>query len=79
VGQFLIEALVMTSLGGALGIGTGVGLAAAISSFAGWKTIVSADAVGSSVAVAVITGLVFGLYPAIRAAAIQPVEALRAT
>lgn len=78
VGQFLVEALVMTSVGGLLGITTGVGLASAISSYANWKTIVSTDAVAVSVVVAAATGLLFGLYPAIRAAAIQPVEALRA-
>ncbi len=78
VGQFLVEALVMTGIGGLLGIGTGIGLARAISSYANWKTIVSVDSVVVSIVVAAATGLLFGLYPAIRAAAIQPVEALRA-
>jgi len=78
VGQFLVEALVMTGIGGLLGIGTGVGLARAISSYANWKTIVSVESVVVSLVVAAATGLLFGLYPAIRAAAIQPVEALRA-
>jgi len=78
VGQFLVEALVMTSLGGVLGIGLGVELANAISSYAKWKTIVSGEAVAMSVMVAAATGLLFGIYPAMRAAAIQPAEALRA-
>ncbi len=76
--QFLLEALVITSIGGVLGIFLGVEMATLISQYAGWRTIVSGQAVLLSLAVAVITGVIFGLYPAIRAASIQPMEALRA-
>jgi putative ABC transport system permease protein len=76
--QFLLEALVITSIGGLFGILLGVEMATLISQYAGWRTIVSGQAVLVSLAVAVITGIIFGLYPAMRAAAIQPMEALRA-
>jgi len=76
--QFLLECLVITSIGGILGIGLGWEMAAMISRYAGWSTIVSGTAVLLSLAVAMTTGVVFGLYPAVRAAAIEPMEALRA-
>ena len=76
--QFLLECLVITSIGGLLGIGLGVELASLISTYAKWKTIVSSQAIVLSLGVAVATGLVFGLHPAIRAASIEPMEALRA-
>ncbi len=76
--QFLLEALVITSIGGVFGIVLGVEMATVISQYAGWRTIVSGQAILLSLAVAVVTGVIFGLYPAMRAASIQPMEALRA-
>ena len=76
--QFLLEALVITSIGGVFGIFLGVEMATVISRYAGWRTIVSGQAILLSLAVAVVTGVIFGLYPAMRAASIQPMEALRA-
>jgi putative ABC transport system permease protein len=76
--QFLLEALVITSIGGILGIFLGIEMATLISQYAGWHTIVSGQAVLLSLVVAVVTGVIFGLYPAMRAAGIQPMEALRA-
>jgi len=78
VRQFLVECLVITMVGGLIGVGGGVGAAQAISQFAGWKTVVAGTAVVLSVVVSVSVGLIFGLYPAIRAASIEPMEALRA-
>ena len=75
--QFLLETLVVTSIGGVLGIGLGIELARLISHYVGWRTIVSGQAVLLSLVVAIVTGVVFGLYPAVRAASIQPMEALR--
>jgi putative ABC transport system permease protein len=76
--QFLLEALVITSIGGVIGIFVGIEMAKLISQYARWPTIVSSQAVLLSLVVAVVTGIVFGLYPAVRAAAVQPMEALRA-
>jgi putative ABC transport system permease protein len=76
--QFLLECLVITSIGGLLGIGLGVEMARLIAEYARWRTVVSGDAVLLSLVVAVTTGIIFGLYPAIRAASIEPMEALRA-
>ena len=76
--QFLLETLVITSIGGILGIALGVGMASMISRYAEWETIVQSQAVMLALGVSVATGLIFGLHPAIRAASIQPMEALRA-
>ena len=78
VRQFLVECLVITMIGGLLGVGGGIGAAQAISQYAGWKTVVAGTAVALSLGVSMSVGLIFGLYPAIRAASIEPMEALRA-
>jgi len=77
VRQFLVECLVITMIGGLLGVGGGIGAAQAISQYAGWKTVVTGTAVALSLGVSMSVGLIFGLYPAIRAASIEPMEALR--
>lgn len=77
VRQFLLEALVITVIGGLLGVGLGVGGAQLISRFAGWMTVVSVDAIILSLSVACGVGVIFGLYPAIRAAYVDPITALR--
>jgi putative ABC transport system permease protein len=73
----MLEALVITCMGGLIGIGLGVGGAKAISIYAGWLTVVSSQAIIVSFGVSVIVGVIFGLYPAIRAALVDPIEALR--
>ena len=75
--QFMLEALVITCFGGLIGIGLGIGGARAIAVFANWNTVVSAHAVVMSFGVAALVGIIFGLYPAVRAASVDPIEALR--
>jgi ABC-type antimicrobial peptide transport system permease subunit len=75
--QFLIETLLMTVGGGVAGIVIGALVSMGISSYAGWSTYVSIDAVLLGFVVSFLVGLVFGLYPAMKAAALQPVDAMR--
>jgi putative ABC transport system permease protein len=75
--QFLTETLLMTLSGGALGIVIGAAVSWAITAFAGWTTFVSPVAVGLGFIVSFLVGIVFGLYPAIKAAALEPVDAMR--
>jgi putative ABC transport system permease protein len=75
--QFLIEAIVLSALGGLLGVLGGVAVTKAISAFAGWQTLLSVPALVAAVSVAVAVGLFFGFYPARRAARLDPVAALR--
>lgn len=75
--QFMLESLVITCLGGIIGVGAGVLTASVISKLAGWLTMVSVQAIIVSFGVSVLVGVVFGMYPAIRAAMVDPIEALR--
>jgi putative ABC transport system permease protein len=75
--QFLVEALVLCLAGGAVGVALGWSLSATLSSLAGWNTIVSPSAILLSFAFSAAVGLIFGLWPARRAALLAPVEALR--
>jgi putative ABC transport system permease protein len=75
--QFLSEAVVLSAIGGLLGLAAGYGVASGISQIAGWHTLVSMTAVGLAFAVSVTVGLFFGFYPARRAAMLDPIEALR--
>ncbi len=75
--QFLVEALALCIGGGILGILLGAGAARAFSSFAGWNTAVSVEAVLLAVLFSAAVGLFFGLWPARRAAGLDPIDALR--
>ncbi len=75
--QFLIEALSMASAGGVIGVGLGIGVSALASRFAGWPTLISGFSVVLGFASAALTGVIFGFYPARRAAALDPIDALR--
>ena len=75
--QFLIESAIISLIGGLIGIGLGVSGAILLASVGGWATIVSAVAVVVALVVSAAVGLFFGIYPASRAAALHPIDALR--
>ncbi len=75
--QFLIEAIIISLTGGLAGIALGVALASLVSSFIGWKTVISWGAILAAFGVSLSIGLFFGLYPARKAALLDPIEALR--
>jgi putative ABC transport system permease protein len=75
--QFLLEALLLSACGGALGVLLGLGASAAAEGWLGWPAAVQVDAVMLSFAVAVAIGLAFGFYPAAKASRLDPIDALR--
>jgi putative ABC transport system permease protein len=75
--QFLIEAVVIGVTGGLIGIAIGIAASYVISSVAGWQTVVSLPAILAAFGFSVMVGLFFGLYPARKAALLDPIEALR--
>jgi putative ABC transport system permease protein len=75
--QFLVEAVVISLIGGMIGIGLGFGLSAAVQRFMQWPADISADAIALSFGFAALTGVFFGFYPARKAASLDPIEALR--
>jgi putative ABC transport system permease protein len=75
--QFVIESFTITAVGGLLGIVMGLAIAKGVALYAGWKTIVTLGSILLSVGVSAGVGLVFGIYPALRAARLDPIESLR--
>jgi putative ABC transport system permease protein len=77
ISQFLIETIVLSTAGGLVGIGLGMLIPWLITVFAGMPTIVTIKSVVLSVGISIAVGVIFGLYPAIRAAKVDPIVALR--
>ena len=75
--QFLVEAILLSALGGLAGALLGVALSKLISALAGWPTVISPAAVAGGFAFAAAVGIFFGYYPARKASLLNPIEALR--
>ncbi|HED00539.1 MAG TPA: FtsX-like permease family protein, partial [Proteobacteria bacterium] len=75
--QFLIEAVMLTTLGGIFGIMLGIGMSMLLVFFAGWAVQISLTAILVSILFSVIVGITFGLWPANKAAQLNPIDALR--
>lgn len=77
VGQFLIETVVLSTVGGLIGIVAGIAIPSAITYFTGMPTSVPVYAIFLSVGISMGVGMLFGIYPALRAARLDPIVALR--
>jgi putative ABC transport system permease protein len=77
VRQFVIEAVLISVAGGLLGVFFGFGMSRLIAWLAGWSTIVTVSSILLAFLVSISVGLVFGIYPAVKAARLNPVEAIR--
>ncbi|MBI1787401.1 MAG: ABC transporter permease [Acidobacteria bacterium] len=75
--QFLTEAVLISIVGGLIGIAFGFALSRIISLQAGWPTVVTTSSVAVAFGVSVFIGLLFGIYPAVQAAKLDPIEAIR--
>jgi putative ABC transport system permease protein len=75
--QFLIEAVLLSAVGGLLGVIIGIGSSLGLAQFAGWSTLVTPEAVALSFGFAALVGVFFGFYPARKASQLDPIEALR--
>jgi putative ABC transport system permease protein len=75
--QFLVESVVLSILGGLVGIGFGWAVSAGVNTLGAFNTVVSTQAVALAVSFSLAVGLFFGIYPASRAANLHPIQALR--
>jgi len=75
--QFIIESFSISALGGVLGIAVGLLIAKAVAAYAGWPTVVTLASIVLSTGVSIAVGLASGIYPAVRAAELDPIDALR--
>jgi putative ABC transport system permease protein len=77
VRQFVVEAILISFAGGLVGIFFGFGMSRLIAWLAGWSTIVTVGSILLAFLVSISVGLIFGIYPAVKAARLDPVEAIR--
>jgi putative ABC transport system permease protein len=77
LGQFLLESVALSVVGGAMGVGLGVGASMLIARFAGWPVDIAPRSVLIAFGFAGLVGVFFGFYPARKAARLDPIEALR--
>jgi len=75
--QFIAEAVALSLAGGLIGIGLGYGTSKLVAAFSGWSTIITAASIALSFGVSTLVGLVFGIYPAVQASNLDPIECLR--
>jgi len=75
--QFLLEAIIISIVGCLIGVGLGVGGALAVNAFSGMAIVITASSIFLAFAVAAAVGIFFGWYPARKAAAMKPIDALR--
>jgi len=75
--QFLVESFSISALGGLAGVAIGVGIARSVSFYAKWPTVVTVTSIALAITVSLMVGVLSGLYPALRAAKVQPIQALR--
>jgi putative ABC transport system permease protein len=75
--QFLVEAMVLSILGGLIGIAAGLGTSNLVGASGSWETVCSSNSVVLAFAIATATGIFFGFYPAQKASGLDPIEALR--
>jgi putative ABC transport system permease protein len=75
--QFILEAVVLSTVGGAIGIGVGVGAAKAIGEIQHWPIVIEASSALYSFLFSAFVGMFFGFYPAYRASKLNPIDCLR--
>jgi putative ABC transport system permease protein len=75
--QFLIEAVTLSLIGGAIGIALGIGGSTAVADWAEWPTLIEPESILVAFGFAAMIGVFFGLYPAYKASRLDPIEALR--
>jgi putative ABC transport system permease protein len=75
--QFIVESFSISLMGGLAGVVLGIGIAKIVAAYAGWPTVVTLASIVLSTGVSLAVGLASGIYPAVRAADLDPIEALR--
>jgi putative ABC transport system permease protein len=75
--QFLVESFSISAIGGLMGVAMGVGIAHSVSYYARWPTVVTVASIALAIGVSLAVGVLSGLYPALRASRVEPIQALR--